>query len=130
MDALLLVMESSGLDRYLNSGASLLKLTEVVWLYLGFLIHVNYYCFHSLKLHRVRKVYPRSIKCLLEIVLTVTNLTKIFLSFTSIDVLINMKVLFWTWFFKITLTASISMFQLLTYLKCTQGRHITGPDPA
>ena len=34
MNALLLIVESSGLDRYLNSGANLLKLTEVVWLYL------------------------------------------------------------------------------------------------
>ena len=35
MNALLLIMESTGFDRYLNSSANLLKLTEVVWLYLA-----------------------------------------------------------------------------------------------
>ena len=35
MNALLLIMESTGLDIYLNSSANLLKLTEVVWLYLA-----------------------------------------------------------------------------------------------
>ena len=48
-------------DRYLNSGANLLKLTKVVWLYL-----VNYYCFHSLKLYKVCNIYPRSIETYLE----------------------------------------------------------------
>ena len=63
-------------DRYLNSSAKLLKLTELcgfIWL---FLIHFSYYCFHNLKLYKVCNIYPRSINSLLGIVLTVTNLTK------------------------------------------------------
>ena len=64
-------------DRYLNSRANLLKLTQVVWLYLALFIHVNYYCFYSLKNYKVCNVYPRSIKSLLGIVLTATNLTKV-----------------------------------------------------
>ena len=35
MNALLLIMESTGFDRSLNSCANLLKFTEVVWLYLA-----------------------------------------------------------------------------------------------
>ena len=84
-------------DRYLNSGANLLKLTEVEWLYLALLIHANYHCFHSLKLYKVCNIYPRSIKSLIGIVLTVTNLTKVLWSLTTIDLLISIKVsVFWT----------------------------------
>ena len=92
-------------DSYFQTSLSnLQRLCGFIWL---FLIHVNYYCFHSLKLCNI---YPRSIKSLLGIVLTVTNLTKVIWSFTTIDLLITIKVLFWTWFFKITLTASTSIF--------------------
>ena len=49
------------------------------------MIHVNYYCFHSLELFKVCNSYPRSIKFPLGIVLTVTNLTKVLWSFTAIN---------------------------------------------
>ena len=67
MNALLLIIESICLDRYLNSGANLLKLTEVVWLYLALLIHVNYYCFHSLKFIKFVTFTPGRLKVYLRL---------------------------------------------------------------
>ena len=93
-------------------------------LYLALLIHINYHFFHSLKLYKFCNIYPRSIKSLLGIVLTVTNLTKVLWSLTTIDLLITVKVLFWTWCFRITLTASASIFQSFTYLKSNECRCI------
>ena len=49
-------------DRYLNSGANLLKLTEVVWLYL-FLTISAFVVLSFIKI--VTITYPRSIKSLL-----------------------------------------------------------------
>ena len=138
MNALLLIMESTVLIdiwTVVQTCWNLQRLCGFIWL---FLIHVNYYCFHSLKLSKVYNIYPRSIKSLLGItstpgwlkvylrlVLTVTNLKKVLWSFTTIDYRqITMKVSFWTWFSKITLTASTSIFQSFIYLKSTQGRCI------
>ena len=95
-----------------------------MWLYLALWIHINYHFFHSLKLYKFCNIYPRSINSLLGIVLMVTNLTKVLWSLTTIDLLITVKVLFWTWLFRITLTASASIFQSFTYLKSTEGRCI------
>ena len=43
---------------------------------------------------------PGRLKVYLGLVLTITNLTKVLWSFTTIDLSITMKVLFWTLFLK------------------------------
>ena len=43
---------------------------------MAFLIHVTYYCFHSLELYKVCNIYPRSIKSLFGIVLNVNKFNK------------------------------------------------------
>ena len=81
MNALIL-MEPTGLDIYIwtvvQTCWNLQRLCGFIWL---FLIHFNYYCFHSLKLYKVCNIYPRSIKNLLAISINGNKFNKGFYEF-------------------------------------------------